>query len=410
MKIIVVDDDRIIRMGLCKVIKRLFDNHEVVGDFSNGLTALEYLKEKKSDIDLVITDIKMPVMSGVDLIRKSQELLQKPPMFIVLSGYDEFNYVRDTMKSGAFNYLLKPIKSEELECIIQEVESKMKSNQKMDKMFNKSVEMLKREFFKNILFSNKDIDCIKNSLLLDNIQFEEDYIFKMIVTDKDEDDSQLLKSFISTVLKLDSNIEYSFFYYKELTYIIFYFKYNQCNEFELIVDRIENETDMFVFDNKKVYILKHTDKVWELRDESNLIRRISGNFQSNKAKKYFIYKTDRLPELINEENANASSSAINIAIKYITNNFKKSITLKDVAEEVFLSQNYFSELFKKETGEGFYDFLSNYRINKAKEILITTNLKIYEVAQMVGYNDSITFGRAFKKLTGVTPNNYRGRD
>ena len=65
------------------------------------------------------------------------------------------------------------------------------------------------------------------------------------------------------------------------------------------------------------------------------------------------------------------------------------------------------ELFKKETGEGFYEFLSNYRVKKAKELLITTNFKIYEVAEKVGYNDSITFGRAFKKITGTTPNNFR---
>ena len=81
--------------------------------------------------------------------------------------------------------------------------------------------------------------------------------------------------------------------------------------------------------------------------------------------------------------------------------------LKDVSDEVFLSQNYLSELFKKETGEGFYEFLSNYRVKKAKELLITTNFKIYEVAEKVGYNDSITFGRAFKKITGTTPNNFR---
>lgn len=66
-----------------------------------------------------------------------------------------------------------------------------------------------------------------------------------------------------------------------------------------------------------------------------------------------------------------------------------------------------SELFKKEIGEGFYEFLSNYRIKKAKEILVTTNLKVYEIAKMVGYNDSISFGRAFKKITGTTPNNFR---
>ena len=76
------------------------------------------------DIDLVITDIKMPLMTGVELIEPSIKDLEKPPLFIVLSGYDEFNYVRDSMKFGAFNYLLKPIKKDELKNIIQEVQKK----------------------------------------------------------------------------------------------------------------------------------------------------------------------------------------------------------------------------------------------------------------------------------------------
>ena len=74
---------------------------------------------------------------------------------------------------------------------------------------------------------------------------------------------------------------------------------------------------------------------------------------------------------------------------------------------MFLSQNYLSELFKKEVGEGFYDFLTEYRIKVAKELLITTNLKVYEIATKVGYNDAITFGRAFKKVTSYTPNSFR---
>ena len=117
MKIVVVDDDKIIRLGLTKIIKRLFEQHEVISDFNNGAVALEYLRDNK--VDLVITDIKMPIMTGSELIEKSAKELDNPPMFIVLSGYDEFTYVRDTMKSGAFNYLLNPIKKDELKKVIE---------------------------------------------------------------------------------------------------------------------------------------------------------------------------------------------------------------------------------------------------------------------------------------------------
>ncbi|MCD2501413.1 AraC family transcriptional regulator [Clostridium sp. NSJ-145] len=110
---------------------------------------------------------------------------------------------------------------------------------------------------------------------------------------------------------------------------------------------------------------------------------------------------------IYDENEKTNVTAIKLAKQYIIKNFNKNITLKEVADEVFLSQNYLSELFKKEMGEGFYDFLSRYRIQVAKDLLLTTNLRVYEIAENVGYNDSITFGRAFKKITGATPNSFR---
>ena len=111
--------------------------------------------------------------------------------------------------------------------------------------------------------------------------------------------------------------------------------------------------------------------------------------------------------IIYDDNEKTNVTAIKLAKQYIINNFNKNITLKEVADEVFLRQNYLSELFKKEMGEGFYDFLSRYRIQVAKDLLLTTNLRVYEIAENVGYNDSITFGRAFKKITGATPNSFR---
>ena len=93
MKIIVVDDDNIIRMGLTKMIEKIDESYEVISSFQNGALTLEYLKNHSKEVDLVITDIKMPVMTGIELIENSIKELDKSPLFLVLSGYDEFNYV-----------------------------------------------------------------------------------------------------------------------------------------------------------------------------------------------------------------------------------------------------------------------------------------------------------------------------
>lgn len=407
MNILVVDDDNIIRRGLKKLIERLFINHKVIADFQNGCLAYDYLKENHGKVDLVITDIKMPRMTGIELIEETGRNFDEVPLFVVLSGYDEFNYVRDSMKFGAFNYLLKPIKTEELKSVIKEAEDKIYENKNKGRVIEASLDILKKDFFKKILFSKKEFDNVKNSALLDNIQLDEDYTYKLIVLKRIEN-KNIISEFIKDICDEFGSIENIVFYYKNSVYILFYFSKKIIEDIDNVCKYIVKSTDKFIREEISTYILETTEDVWNLRNQSEIMRNIETDNMEMKAKKYFLNDSKKLHEILKgKDDTNSSSTVIRLAKDYIINNFNKNITLKDVAEEVFLSQNYLSELFKKETGEGFYDFISKYRIRKAKEILITTNLKIYEVAERVGYSDSITFGRAFKKLTGVTPNSYR---
>ena len=409
MKILVVDDDNIIRMGLTKMIEKISDDYSVVAGFQNGAATLEYLRENCDVIDLVITDIKMPIMTGIELIEIAAKELVNPPIFIVLSGYDEFSYVRDSMKSGAFNYLLKPIKKDDLKNIIEEVECKINEKRKNDKIIEKSIEILKKDFLKNILFSNKELEKKGDNPLLDSLKLDEDYQYKMIVIDKKIEGS-ILTSFIKDITDMYKGLECSYFCYKDLIFIIFYINIKLYDNFNEIVETILDEVNFFIKKDSSIYILESIKNVWKLRGQVKLVLKIKNNcIEKSDAKKYFLSDEKRLNMVLenNAGNMNNTNAVIKLAREYIINNFNKNISLKTVADEVFLSQNYLSELFRKEMGEGFYDFLSKYRIKKAKEILLTTNLKVYEIAQMVGYNDSITFGRAFKKMTGTTPNNFR---
>ncbi len=411
MRIVVVDDDNIIRIGLTKMIEKISDNHKVVAGFQNGALTLDYLEEHGNDVDLVITDIKMPVMTGIELMENSINKLDKPPLFLVLSGYDEFNYVRDTMRMGAFNYLLKPIKKADLKKIIEEAENKIKEIKKKDKILDRSVEILKKDFFKNILFSSKELGKQSKNSLLDNLQLNENYYYKMIVLNK-KVDNVILYSFIKEIIGGYKGLEYSSFGYNDSIYIIFYINTKLYNNYEQAFDFIVKKAELFIELGISIFNLEATDKVWRLREQSNLVKKLKENIdEDSKVKIYFLKEEKRLEEILDDnlKQGNNNTTVIKLAKDYIINNYNKNISLKDVADEVFLSQNYLSELFKKEIGEGFYDFLSNYRIKKAKEFLLTTNLKVYEIAQMVGYNDSITFGRAFKKITGTTPNNFRNK-
>ncbi len=96
------------------------------------------------------------------------------------------------------------------------------------------------------------------------------------------------------------------------------------------------------------------------------------------------------------------------AITYIEKNYANQILLSDIAEVCGISPNYFCKIFKEETGKSFVDFLNELRINKAKELLLSTNLKSYEVAEKVGFSDYKYFSMIFKKYTGVSPRKFKG--
>jgi two-component system response regulator YesN len=102
-----------------------------------------------------------------------------------------------------------------------------------------------------------------------------------------------------------------------------------------------------------------------------------------------------------------STSVIEKAKAYIISNFNKQISLDDVSREVNISPYYFSKIFKEETGENFIDYLTNIRIDKAKELLANSDLSMKEICGKVGYSDPNYFSRSFKKNVGVTPTDFK---
>lgn len=103
-KVLIVDDETIVRVTLRSLIRWEDYDMQVVGDCNNGYQAIEYLRE--NPVDLLITDVKMPEMSGIELLKKLKEE-NKAPLTIMLSGYNEFDLVREAFRLGAYDYILK---------------------------------------------------------------------------------------------------------------------------------------------------------------------------------------------------------------------------------------------------------------------------------------------------------------
>ena len=108
-----------------------------------------------------------------------------------------------------------------------------------------------------------------------------------------------------------------------------------------------------------------------------------------------------------ETKGSNTEGVIPMVLEYVNRNYSKDISLKDVAKSVNLSYNYLSKVFKEEIGKSFIDYLTELRMEKSMKLLSNRSLSIKEICQQIGYNDPNYYCKAFKKLTGKTPTEYR---
>lgn len=146
---------------------------------------------------------------------------------------------------------------------------------------------------------------------------------------------------------------------------------------------------------------------YEFRAREDYLPAIMAISDLDTLKKWFGDKIGTATHNVSCKATEKSMSVVETAKEYIQNNYSKDISLDDVSRTVNISPYYFSKIFKEETGEGFVEYLTGIRIEKAKELLNTTEYSIKEICSMVGYADPNYFSRSFKKNVGVTPTEYK---
>jgi two-component system response regulator YesN len=127
LKVLITDDEMQIRQGLRMKVDWEEEGFEIVGEASNGLEALEFLRSVK--VEVVITDMRMPIMDGLELARQCQQEFPHIKV-VVLSGYSDFDYVRGSMKEGVKDYLLKPVAPDELEETLKKIRKEAEEEKK----------------------------------------------------------------------------------------------------------------------------------------------------------------------------------------------------------------------------------------------------------------------------------------
>lgn len=133
------------------------------------------------------------------------------------------------------------------------------------------------------------------------------------------------------------------------------------------------------------------------------IDKIQNKMENLTDSRVMLFKEYIIPEQEDDNDYTAK------AIKYIKENYQKDISLKSAADSLFISESYLSRVFKANVGQTFLDYLTYYRIKKACNLLQESDVKIHEVANMVGYKDQRYFSVIFKKLVGISPKEFRNK-
>lgn len=370
IKVLLADDEWIIREGLKQSIA--WENYglQLIGAASNGIEAIEMVKLERTDI--LITDIRMPGVSGLELI----ELVQKENpniKTIILTGYSEFSYAQQAIKLGINDFLLKPVREEELEAIVKKLVTQIKKEE-MEKEETTKLHLM--NFIKGRMEtpSNSIIQLVKNwtnfaIVCWEGVGIDSTHLHHQL------DSLDLFHSY--QISANNSGGEY-----------IFYSIGNQ--------ERMITEVNT-LFEKMKLF-----GGCSEVQDEVGLLQTMYKQAEiainrSKNEKHYGCMFFDTQASLFN----------IDHVLDYIQQNYRESISLQEIAAKLFISDSYFSRMFKQYTGKKFIDYLTEIRVNKAKELLIHTPLKTNEISRLVGYNDQRYFSQIFKKMTNFTPTEYK---
>ena len=484
INVVLVDDEPFLLKLLESTIQWKDYGMAVTGTFYNGRQALDYITS--NEVDVVISDIKMPVMDGMELIRELKKV--KPEVeFIVLSAYSEFELVRDFFRIGAFDYLTKiDIDSDQTVEVLTRVQQEINrknsaggAEQELEVILSNEVGKLglgdrdrivvlsSRIVNRNYLsefnsFVNSGAGRQTPGICYNTNSGEAVYLlpytpglvkavedigtgfqqipYQIVGGYSTADYPDRMKALLEEARK---GANYSFYLNGEIVY------YQDIPVRKNSVQAAES----VVLDRCKAYIssnpenlnlMKITDKIGELFDTYKKYNLLYTELIAS-ARDIFLYLNCLLRETCNidyilEEKLNQELLVIedvdtfekmkallieylNIVISgihqegtsglmervrfYINSNYDKELSLKAIARQFGISENYLSRLFVKESNITFKRYVNALKLNKAKEYLENTSLRIGEICEQLGYRNVEHFSRLFKEEMGCSPSEYR---
>lgn len=390
-KVLIADDEAIIREGIRESIDWNEFNMEVVAEAEDGEEALELALRHR--VDVLFVDLSMPIMDGLTLMKYAREKLPNCHM-IVITGYDEFSYAQEAIRLQVDDYLLKPTDPQRLREVVAKVKEKLEQEQKekqyrelLTNQVQKHIHVLRQQLGMEWVAGRlTDEDIMRQLSLLGlsrscpaQVVVIQWFSFKNqpIVSDRDR---QLL---LFAIEKAVSEL---------------------LGDGEKIVFRDSNE---FIVVISWKPISEEQCRQMETALKQHLYIRASVYIETVEGGMVGVATAyEKCKEQMVEESR--LSPIVRRARQYIQKHFSQSdLTLESVAEFLNVSPVYLSRMIKQELGISFIHLLTKIRMEKAAELLLSTELPIHEIAERVGYDTQHYFSTAFKKAMGVSPNQYR---
>lgn len=469
IKVLVVDDDKLVRKGLIAAMPWNEFNMEVVGEANNGKNALKFLENNA--VDLILLDLSMPIMSGLELMKIIRQ--KYPEVFVViLTMHKDFEYIQEALRLGAIDYIAKvQLEKESFADVLSRINRSISERKKVERgivskddsfsFFQQDIGyallFMEERYSETLLSGNRrimstDLIEIDSNILLyipssNGPIIDKEEFYKEITEQLKEKDLWTILQVFGLKNKNVSTVKRDLRrYYKNR----FFYEYNHKEKIiEKALDELgkktisiseekqaEIESNWLSFDwindiqtfrefcnqlknlyypkEKLIRLLTLIEGEWNRLYSSIISHKIElpdklVNWQEVEKWLVDIYDLT-CSSITKSKHSPEITRSIVKAIKIIHQEIYKQLTANDVAKRVNMSRGYFNKCFKEITGRSFNAYLRYIRFEKAKEYLCLTNEPIYLIAQWVGYNDEKYFSRVFREEFGLLPSEYREKN
>ncbi len=501
-KVVIADDEKIIREGLEMLVDWERFDFEVVQTFEDGNSLIEYMR--LNPVDVIITDIKMPNGTGLDVARHCYDRNVKCQV-VLISAYQEFELAKSALKYGVRDYLLKPLDMDDIEELLQKLKNELDEEKYKDEFYFES----ENDFLSNLvlgIWSNQDYvrgrmrffypdinpdkcvcalvdltipdlekmlnehwhydrqrfdDALKNfcgvvsKSTIFRVVYKEKSNVRLIVLMKDTVDSkeaeqalcmeqmELFRRSFEEIFRTDMDVTIESVYCdvfqlvecqkeigqkkgqlqrrnlreKKKLIISNLLENNNRTAYRIFQGVMDNEllredllvkkefvNDLFL---RLLHLLEESDAKRMAKIDTVINYQVLSGIRTEEDLQAYCDHVFGKADLKSDNSIDAIDGVVEKVLAYIEQHVMEDIIMEDVANQMYISVPYLAKSFKEKTGETFLQCVTRKKMEKAAEMILNTDYKVYEIGEKLGYRTPRYFSKLFYEYMKCYPSEYR---